>query len=343
MSFLSFREFEQARRAGTSDAQSPGSLRSWVLPATALVAIEYLFALLIGAKVGFRYRIPFGDYAVIGAGTASAGVAIFIVRKFIGYAIEGERRPAPRLLAEFPRCLGFVIGTVLVAVQMAVLTWTKIMLPLASPFWADPLLANVDHAIFRVEPWKIAEALFGWASQVIDGAYASWIFVKFAMLAAVLAAPESRRKARVLLAYFLIMAFTAIGQYALSSGGPIFYQGLGFGNRFAALPVEPWVRGTSSYLWHDYLRAGGDIGTGISAMPSLHVAIALWIALTARAYTPRWAFLGLGYFMLVLIGSVLLGWHYAADTIVACLIAGLSWRMAPPMAGLGRRPTAPPE
>jgi hypothetical protein len=304
------------------------SIKSWALPAAIIIAVEYAFALLIGAKVGFRYRIPFEIYAIIGASIASAGIAAFSLVRFINYAREREQRPGRRLLAELPRCSGFVLGTFLIGVQMAVLTWTKIMLPLAVPFWAGPYLVSLDRAIFGTDPWRIAEGLFGWAADIIDGAYMTWIVLKFTTLAILLAAPESRKKAQALLAYFLIVASTAVGQYVLSSAGPIFYTRLGFGDYYAALPIEPWVRVTSSYLWHDYLRAGGDIGTGISAMPSLHVAIALWIAFVLRTYASRWAFLGFGYYALICIGSVMLGWHYAADGIAATAITLLSWRLA---------------
>jgi PAP2 superfamily len=326
----------ESAEAARSERRS-GSVKGWVVPAAVVVAIEYLFALVIGASVGFHYRIPFEAYAITGACIALLGITVFIAFKFATCAMQGEPRPARRLLAEFPRCYGFVLGTVLVAVQMAVLTWTKIMLPLATPFWADPLLADVDHAIFRADPWRIVEALFGWAAPMVDAAYVTWVLVKFVTLAAVLAAPESRRKAQVLISYFLIMACTALGQYLLSSGGPVFYARLGFGDRFDALPIEPWVKVTTSYLWSDYARAGGEIGTGISAMPSLHVAIALWFALVMRAYLPRAAVLGHVYFALILIGSVLLGWHYAADGIAAIAITLISWRAARsvPIAGPG--------
>jgi hypothetical protein len=303
-------------------------MRSWAVPAAIIVAVEYVVAFLIALHVGFHYRIPFAAYAITGASIASIGVAVFIVVRLAGYATKGEPRPGHRLLSDLPKCSGFVVGTLLVSVQIGVLTWTKVMLPIAAPFWADPLLANIDHAIFRTDPWRIAEVLFGWAAPLIDTAYITWAPIKFATLIVVLVLPESRAKTRILIAYFLIMASAALGQYLFSSGGPIFYARLGLGDRFAALPVEPWVASTSSYLWHDYLRAGGDIGGGISAMPSLHVGIALWVALAVRAYVPRLAFAGFSYFALILIGSILLGWHYAADGIVAISLVALAWRVA---------------
>lgn len=303
-------------------------MKSWAIPAVIMVAVEYVFALAIGARVGFHYQIPFAAYALVGAGVACTGLMLFILFKFARYALAREQRPARRLISELPRCAAFIVGSMLIAVEMAVLMWTKIMLPLASPFWADPLLADFDHALFRAEPWRLAQSLFGWAAPMVDAAYVSWVLIKFVTLAVVLALPESAKKSRALLAYFLIMACTALGQYLLSSGGPVFYARLGFGDRFAALPIEPWVKLTSGYLWTDYLRDGGDIGGGISAMPSLHVAIALWVALVLHAYAPRFALLGYVYFGLILLGSVLLGWHYAADGIVATGIALMSWHLA---------------
>ena len=303
-------------------------MKSWVVPAAIIVAAEYLFALAIGLRIGFHYRIPFQTYALVGLSIASAGIVLFIVTKLIKYALESEERPARRLWSELPRIWPFAIGTLLVAVEIAVLNWTKIMLPIASSFWADPFLANLDHAVFRAEPWAVAQAVFGWAAPIVDRAYVTWALVKFATLIVVLALPESPTKTRVLIAYFLTVAAGAIGQYLLPSAGPIFYARLGFGDRFVALPTHPWVASASTYLWNDYLRAGGNVGTGISAMPSMHVAIALWVALAVRAFAPRLSPFGFFYFALILIGSVLLGWHYAVDGIAAVAIALLAWKIA---------------
>jgi len=125
-----------------------------------------------------------------------------------------------------------------------------------------------------------------------------------------------------------MMAAVAIGQYLLSAGGPVFYEQLGFGNRFQAMPVEPWVATARNYLWHDYLLRGGDVGGGISAMPSLHVAASLWIALVWRSYSRILGVLGFLYFGLIAVGSVLLGWHYAADAIAGTLITLACWAVA---------------
>jgi PAP2 superfamily len=300
-------------------------MKSWAIPAAIIVAVEYLFALAIGARVGFRYQIPFATYMILGIAFAGIGAALIIVAKLGLYAVQREESPARRLLSELEYIWSFIIAVLLSALQISVLTWTKVMLPIASPFWADPLLASLDHALFRSDPWRLANLLFGWAAPFIDRAYISWAPVKFGTFLVLAFAPQSMRKSRAFIAYFVMMGAVAIGQYFLSSAGPVFYEQLGLGQRFSQMPIEPWVATARTYLWQDHLKAGGDIGGGISAMPSLHVAAALWIALVWRSYNRAAGAIGFVYFALILVGSVLLGWHYAFDGIAAVSITTVAW------------------
>lgn len=284
-------------------------MKSWAVPSTIVVAIEYVVALLIGWHVGFRYSIPFAAYLISSLVIVVLGFALFVAWKLI----KARNGDVPLNLSRF---LSFAVGVVLIALQMAVLTWTKVMLPIATAFWADPLLTDADKAIFGTDPWRLAQAAFGFAAPVIDWAYISWAPTMFVMLFVLVCLPESPKKSRALLSYFLVLFTGAIGQYALPSAGPLFHQ---------PVPLEPWVAEAKAYLWADYLRGGGRIGTGISAMPSIHVAIALWIACVARSYLPRIQAPLFAWFGLILLGSVFLGWHYAVDSIAACLITHVAW------------------
>jgi PAP2 superfamily len=71
---------------------------------------------------------------------------------------------------------------------------------------------------------------------------------------------------------------------------------------------------------------------GISAMPSVHVAVAVLFAL-AGGRAGRWpGRLFTAYAGIVLLGSVHLGWHYAVDGYVsAAIVAGL-WLLSGPLA-----------
>jgi hypothetical protein len=304
-------------------------VKSWAYPAAAIVVIEYATALLLGAQMGSHYSIPFATYFVVGLTIAGLGISLWIVLLLANYARQREPHPSRRLLVEgTPRFLAFLIGVVLVTLEMAVLMWLKVMLPITSPFWADPLLADVDAAIFGADPWRLTQALMGWAGPFIDRMYVTWAPAKFMTLLFIFSRPEGPRKAQAIVAYFLMVGITAISQYSLSSGGPIFYERLGFGSRFGELPFLPWVVAASDYLWTSYLNAGGEIGGGISAMPSLHVAVALWVALVIRSYAPKLQAIGWAYFVTILVGSVHLGWHYAVDGIAALLIGVFAWSLA---------------
>jgi hypothetical protein len=313
-------------------------VKSWAVPAAIIVAIEYLFAFAIGARVGFHYQIPLVGYAIGGFVIAGAGTVVMILAKLFRYARQGEAKPARRLASEIKDFLPFIVGILLITTEIGALTWTKVMLPIVNPFWADPLLARVDHALFLgTDPWMVAHALFGWAAPAIDGCYVTWLPLKLLTTLFVFSMPESERKAQAILSYFLIIVGVEIGQYALPSAGPVFYAQLGYGNRFAQLPIGPWVETTRNYLWHDYLRGGGSIGAGISAMPSLHVAASVWMALVWRSYFRPLGIPGWLYTVVILIGSVLLGWHYAVDGILAVAIAATAWWLASERFGLRLR------
>ena len=80
--------------------------------------------------------------------------------------------------------------------------------------------------------------------------------------------------------------------------------------------------------WASFADARPGLVAGISAVPSLHVAISLWIFLVARSLDRRAAALAFAYFLVMWIASVQLGWHYAVDGLAGALGMLLVWRIA---------------
>jgi len=307
----------------------------WIRPVVAILCVQYFVVFLIGARVGFGYRVPFGEFAVTGVTIAGIGLSVAAVWQLFCLWREGEKNPARHIAARLPWSLA--VGILLVACQFAVLNWAKVMIPPAVGFWADPALAELDSLIFGQDPWRISHQLFGQLTPLIDRVYAFWAPTNFAFLFFLLYLPACTKKAQALLAYFLIMACGTLGQYLGASAGPIFYGHLGLGDRFVDLPVSPWVEVARDYLWSNYLSNSGLVGAGISAMPSVHVAVALWIALGARALLPRLQIIAWAYFVIILVGSVHLGWHYAVDGLVSCALTLAAWKLAGAAPVLARR------
>lgn len=306
-----------------------GGNQSWLFCAAIIVALEYGVALAIGFAHGFPYRIPFTSYFLVAALFGTAGAVGMILLRLVGYARRGIDSPIAALRADdWSRLVTFLGGILLIGMQMAVLMWTKTMMPLVAGFWADPGLAELESDLFGGDLWQVTQLLPDWASIALDRTYVTWAPVKFAVLFGLLLAPASARKGRLMLTYFLMVAAAALGQYLAPSGGPIFYELIGHGDRFADMPIEPWAATTRDFLWADYLRGGGQLGGGISAMPSLHVAIAAWCALVLHRYWPRLAFVGWAYAFVIFVGSVHLGWHYALDGIVSFALLIIAYAVA---------------
>lgn len=302
---------------------------NWKWWAFLVVSCEYAIAGAIGLAVGFHYPFPLGTFA-----PAALGVTIFAMSglglwKTLQFALQREPEPGRRLVEEVVCKWDVPVGVTLVFAQMAVLGWLKVTLPYANGFWADAMLARIDAALFLgTDPWRLTHAVLGWASPLIDRAYLTWAPLNLVMMLALVLWKASPKRDRCLLAWFLIIGLSAIFQYSLPSAGPVLYEAAGHGSRFKELPIQPWVESTRHYLWAGYLNPDERVGAGISAMPSVHVGIACWVALTVRSMIPRLQWLGWLFVAVILIGSVHLGWHYAVDGIAAALIVATSWKAA---------------
>ncbi len=76
-------------------------------------------------------------------------------------------------------------------------------------------------------------------------------------------------------------------------------------------------------LWKGYAGSGTEMG--ISAMPSLHNATALLMVLASRGFHPALQWLLKIHFVLIFLGSIHLGWHYAVDAYVSYAATLMIW------------------
>lgn len=197
-----------------------------------------------------------------------------------------------------------------------------------SGFWADPMLAELDRWMhFGVDPWVITHLLSPWIHAGIADLFYLRIWIAVAVFFPVLIAALDRnlpkRNAYVIL-YAIAWAFCGnVLALPFLSGGPIYLEALhgmsDFDGLHAALADAGHGETTSAKvqkaLLFYYLNGHYALGTGISAFPSVHVAVAAVIAfyLHDTFRTAAASVLGFGFLSVILFLSVWLGWHYAVD------------------------------
>jgi hypothetical protein len=192
------------------------------------------------------------------------------------------------------------------------------------PFTADHALADLDHALFGLDPWVLLQ----WMRPLFGYYFGGWVGGICLACLHLAMSPASGHKDRAILTYFIMWSIVGpLVHTALPAGGPIFYQLIGDGDRFAALPLTGQVLEARNYLWARHLNGFGGQYAGISAMPSLHVAFALWSAL-AFWRSPLFA-VGAAHVLLIFLLSVATGWHYAIDGIVGAALVIAIYTLLP--------------
>ncbi|TIW95374.1 MAG: hypothetical protein E5V59_12350 [Mesorhizobium sp.] len=227
-----------------------------------------------------------------------------------------------------PVLLFFLIG-------MTAFSTHKSMIPRIVPFYADPWLADVDEWIHGAAPWELAHRLDHdlWAFFVFKCYDVLWFAQWLGMILFV--AMWSDRIARIRYLWAVALTISIVGTLLallLSSVGPIYYDHFVGGDRFGDLRVamsglesSVIVREYAEYLLTLHTTGNAGLGGGISAMPSLHVALA-----TLNAYflssLNRWlGVLGWIFAALIMYGSVYTGWHYAVDGYVSIIVVSVIW------------------
>ena len=301
----------------------------------ALAAVEIVAGIVVGSEPAASYLLP-RDIS----DTLRFVVPIFIWLAWL--AIEARRetddiigyvhRKAYEQRYWFLRA--YIIVMLLVPANRA-FTAIKVAIPQINPFYADNWLAEADRMLFGgVDPWRITHAIIGpTGTLVIDLLYVVW----FPIVALLFVWTAFARDP----AFQLRASFTHLGAWAvlgsfmavmLSSVGPCYMEPLLGDDRFVPLmdrlaQQQLFAHGAQEYL---LLTLGNEnIGSGISAMPSLHVALAVLLFILCRDQFGRkhWTSRAtLVYAVLIWIGSVHLAWHYALDGIVSAATIILMWQ-----------------
>lgn len=312
-----------------------------------VVMVHYLLALVVSSILGQRFEV---DLTTSLTSLFKLMLPIFLVAfTFWRFAIMvihvRPSRPIQwyiddmrRVLLDADRLLAGLVAMLLFLLTVQAFMFFKSIVPYDKASW-DPALAALDRAIHGgYDPFVLLTPILRhpYVVTFVNGCYHFWFFLIYLILHIACFSKTSHDRDTFLVAFVLTWILGGnVLAIALASGGPVYFEALGHGDTFSPLmaalsesnessPV--WALKVQAALWEGHTGARPEVG--ISAMPSMHVASSVVLALYGFRLS-RWAGLLLGLFAaIILIGSVLLGWHYAVDGYVGALVAVGCWALA---------------
>jgi hypothetical protein len=232
-----------------------------------------------------------------------------------------------------------VLPILLWPMMLAAYTTAKMAIPFLVGYGWDGFWAHADRLIFGQDAWILSIPLVEWApvglwEWVYSGAWGVLLFIWFA------AVPFYASKRRVGIIYTATFASWLIGgwliAYTTSAAGPVFAHlaDPALADRFlpmrehlaGALTADGPIRQTQAALATVLKKHVAIPAAGISAMPSMHLAMTTIYVLAARR--TWWIVPACVFWLIIFIGSAYFGYHYWLDGIVAAVVALLCWTAA---------------
>jgi hypothetical protein len=240
----------------------------------------------------------------------------------------------PRYLA------GFLVVILLAPIFDSAFVSFKQAIPLINDFSYDASLMKLDYILhFGHHPWRFLESILAYPVllRAIDRLYTFWVLLLFLFCLWMAWTRRRHLRLRFFVSTLAIWSLLGSGLAAIfSSAGPCFYSKVvhtGI-NPYAPLMLRLKEVSDDSFLWAFSTQLGLWEGKeqnlwrqfgGVSAFPSIHLAIATIFVLAAFSINRRLGILFIGYLCIMQIGSVILGWHYAVDGYAGIILACVIW------------------
>lgn len=318
------------------------------------IALFYLYALV----ASYALFPPLGSAALeVLAGVAVSAVPIallaIILREFFFMArterpVSPIKRLAQRVGAVLKDPHGMASGLPMFlafVLFMFVFTAFKGQITAMAPFAWDQSFDRWDLALhFGFRPWELLKFLLASEPAVflLNFNYNGWFMVMNLFLVHfTFYAPPGEERTRFFLSFIALwMVGGTFLATVFSSAGPAYFERLGLGSEAYGPLMERlrdinetwpiWALGAQDVLW--FLKQQGSALGGVSAMPSMHNATALLFIFAVWAKGGWLRMLVTAHAVLIFIGSILLGWHYAADAYISYAMTGIVWFGLKPVA-----------
>ncbi len=320
----------------------------WIV---AVVLVYLAGAYLVAHAYGVPERMSVLTYGLVVLETTAA--YLFFLALFYLVHVMAVRRP-PRLISYVvadvtrnwlgvERLAGGLVMILVLQLFFSAFSSVKALIPIMNPFAWDAIFAEWDRALHGGrDPWALMQPLLGYpaVTTAINFLYQCWLFVLYGVLVwQAFSTADLRLRMQFFLALLLLWALLGnLAATVFSSAGPVYFGRVtGSPDPFeplmsylrAANEVSPvWALDIHDRLWSAYVADSDQLGKGLSAMPSSHVATAVLFALTAWRASRALGIAFTGYAVAVMLGSVHLAWHYALDGYVSIVLTYLIWRAA---------------
>lgn len=213
----------------------------------------------------------------------------------------------------------------------------KQLFSIVKPFTWDEAFMSLDYIThFSNHPWQLIQnSISTGMTRFIDLLYVLWLPISLIFTYCVILSKNNLLRQQYLLSYLLCwIGLGSIFAFCFLSAGPCYYD------KFVTDGTNPYqslmaylnqndfslhASKIQNKLWQSYQVEQDTLFVGISAMPSLHVSMAVLYALTASQINRTLGVIFTLYAIIIFIGSVHLAWHYAIDSYLAIIATIAIW------------------
>ena len=272
-------------------------------------------------------------------------ICLLVVIAEISLRLTTARPPSPVKFLLAPE-IGTALATrafaavpvAAIAIMMPAFSNAKSSISRINPFAWDSTFIALDRAIHGTDPWRLLQPVMGHpaVTYAASNLYHAWFLLLY-LGPIVFAFYVRDRQLRLSFFFGYLATWSIVGivfATLLSSVGPCFVGPL-LGNDHFAEQMAYLHRANEAYpiavlevqqQLIDWYRANdAGLGRGITAMPSMHVALCWLYVLATWQIDRRLGYAFGAFFVVIQLASVHLAYHYAVDGYVSVVMVTGIW------------------